>query len=87
MSLLGAPFWVAALISSAIFGLSHLYQGPMGFVRTGLIGLVFATLYGLTGALWAPIRVHIRMDIVAGRMSFAAFSGTSPEDTATEQTA
>ena len=80
-SLLGVPFWAAAMISSVAFGLAHAYQGPLGFVRTGAVGLVLATLYGLTGALWAPMVVHFVIDLTAGRMSFAAFSQDYPEDT------
>jgi membrane protease YdiL (CAAX protease family) len=31
-----------------------------------------ALLYGLTGSLWAPMVAHAVMDIVSGRIAFAA---------------
>ena len=81
MSWLGVPFWGAALLSSLGFGLAHMYQGPLGIPRTGFVGLGMAYLYGLTGSLWAPIVVHAVMDLFAGRMSHAAFTSETPEDT------
>ena len=86
-SLLGVPFWAAALICSVVFGFAHSYQGPLGVVRTAGVGLALALLYGLTGALWAPIVVHAVMDLTAGRMAHAAFSESDPKGTPTEQAA
>jgi len=81
MTLLGVPFWAAALISSVIFGLAHSYQGPTGFLRTGAVGLALATVYGLTGALWAPILLHALLDLTMGWISYNAFSDACPENT------
>jgi uncharacterized protein len=54
---------VAAVVSSALFGAVHLYQGVSGVVATGLTGLVFAGLYLATGRnLWASILAHGFMD-------------------------
>ena len=56
--------WVgAALASSAVFGVAHLYQGISGVIATGVSGLVFAWLYLRTGRnLWASIVAHGVMD-------------------------
>ena len=80
MSLLGAPFWVAAIGSSILFGLAHMYQGPKGILKTGTVGLIMALLYGLTGSLWAPMIAHAAMDLCAGRMAFGSLGGETPED-------
>jgi uncharacterized protein len=54
---------VAAVVSSALFGAVHLYQGVSGVVATGLTGLVLAGLYLATGRnLWASILAHGFMD-------------------------
>jgi membrane protease YdiL (CAAX protease family) len=74
-ALLGAPFWVAAVLSSLVFGIAHSYQGPAGIPRTAAAGGLLALLYGLTGSLWAPIVVHVVLDITSGRIAFAAASG------------
>lgn len=78
MTLLGAPFWVAGLVSSLIFGIAHAYQGPAGIPRTGAVGLMFALLYGLTGSLWAPMVAHAVMDITSGRIGYATTSDETP---------
>lgn len=36
---------LAAIISSIIFALAHLYQGTSGVITTGLISLIFALIY------------------------------------------
>jgi CAAX protease family protein len=60
-----AAWVVALLMSSAIFGAVHLYQGAAGVVATALSGGVFAALYLATGRnLWAGILAHGFMDTV-----------------------
>jgi membrane protease YdiL (CAAX protease family) len=54
------------LLAAAIFGLGHAYQGPKGILKTGLVGLVLGGLFALTGSLWAPMLVHVVMDLLAG---------------------
>jgi len=84
MAVFAAPFWVAALLSSLVFGFAHAYQGPTGIPRTAAAGGVLALLYGLTGSLWAPIVVHAVIDMTSGRMAYAApkpktLDSSSPE--------
>ena len=54
-----------ALLTSLIFGMGHLYQGWKGILSTGLVGLIFAGIYVLTGNLLAPMVVHASMDLRA----------------------
>jgi membrane protease YdiL (CAAX protease family) len=62
------PGWAAVILSSLFFGLGHSYQGKSGAVRTGLVGLVFAVLYVVSGSIWLPIVGHAIFDILQGRM-------------------
>jgi len=78
MALFGAPFWVAGLVSSVLFGFAHAYQGPAGILKTTAAGGMMALLYGLTGSLWAPIVAHAVMDLASARIAFAALNGAPP---------
>ncbi len=80
------PLWSAAILSSVVFGIAHMYQGPAGILRTGLMGGAFAGLYLLTGSIWAPILVHAVMDMTAGHIGYKVFNeddapdnGSAPE--------
>ena len=50
-------------IAAVIFGMLHLYQGPLGILFATLLGLVFAALYVLTGSIVAPIVLHALVDL------------------------
>jgi membrane protease YdiL (CAAX protease family) len=56
----------AVILSSVFFGFAHLYQGKKGVAQTAAVGLVFAVLYVVTGALWAPMLLHTLVDINSG---------------------
>ncbi len=73
--------WAGALLSSLAFGLAHTYQGPKGVLKTGLLGLVMAGFYMLSGSVWLLIVVHTVVDLVSGRHGRAAFAipGAAPE--------
>ena len=60
------PLWAAVVVSSVAFGLGHSYQGARGGLRCGLIGLVFAIFYIVTGSIWLPIIGHAILDILQG---------------------
>jgi CAAX protease family protein len=51
------------VITSVVFGLAHLYQGPRGVVLTGLAGAVFASMTVTTGSLLPAIAVHAMVDL------------------------
>jgi membrane protease YdiL (CAAX protease family) len=74
LGLLAGPLgiWPAILISSAVFGIGHAYQGPSGILRTGLVGLVMAIVVVLTGSLFVAMVAHAAIDLVQGRMLRAA---------------
>lgn len=61
----GAP-WTAAVTTSIAFGLLHGYQGPIGMMRTGLIGFAFAAIVIVTGSVWPVVAGHVIINLVAG---------------------
>lgn len=79
MSLLGVPFWGAAIGSSVLFGVAHIYQGPRGMLKCFGFGLIMALIYGMTGSVWAPIIAHAAMDIIAGRIAFGSLGEDATE--------
>lgn len=50
--------WLGVLISTALFGLAHLYQGPAGMANTALSGLILAVVYLRFGRVWPLIISH-----------------------------
>jgi membrane protease YdiL (CAAX protease family) len=64
--------WPAVFVSSALFGLAHIYQGLFGFVKTAAVGLAFALLTVFSGSLFTAIIVHVIMDLTIGRITSAA---------------
>ena len=75
--------WVAFFGSSLVFALGHSYQGLQGMVRVFAVGLVMAALYLFTGSLWAPILLHIMIDLTSGRMVYTVLSGRRATEMAT----
>ncbi|MCG7565398.1 CPBP family intramembrane metalloprotease [Pseudoalteromonas sp. CnMc7-15] len=61
---------LAVIVSSVTFGLFHLYQGWSNVLRTGLVGLVLAIIYLLTGSIWIVIVLHFLLDAYAGQLSY-----------------
>jgi membrane protease YdiL (CAAX protease family) len=57
------PFAVAALISTAAFGLNHLYQGARGVLSTAIIGLLLFVLVVGSGSLIPAMVIHFMLDV------------------------
>jgi membrane protease YdiL (CAAX protease family) len=56
---------VFALIASAlVFGVMHVYQGPLGVVITTFLGFALTAIYLGTGRIWIAVAVHAGIDIV-----------------------
>ncbi|TVP75255.1 MAG: CPBP family intramembrane metalloprotease [Gemmatimonadales bacterium] len=58
--------WLALLVSSVSFGVLHAYQGSVGIVRTGLMGIVLGVPVLATGSLWPSMAAHAMVDLFAG---------------------
>jgi len=64
------------LLSSAVFGSAHFYQGLSGAISTGLIGLGLALLYVGTGKrLLAPVLAHMVLDAIGVTEIFLGING------------
>lgn len=66
VQLLGLGPWSAAIAASVPFGFLHAYQGPVGVVRTGLMGLILAVPVVLTGSLLPSMAAHTLIDLLVG---------------------
>lgn len=63
--LMASP-WLAAAVASLAFALLHGYQGSMGVIRTGMMGMLFASSLVVGGTLWPAIVCHILVNLVGG---------------------
>jgi membrane protease YdiL (CAAX protease family) len=58
---------VPAVVASCIlFGVLHSYQGIVGGVRAGILGLALAIPFAVTGSLLPSMIAHTLIDVVAG---------------------
>jgi membrane protease YdiL (CAAX protease family) len=62
----GLPAWSAVLVSSALFGLAHLYQGSGGFLSTMILGALFGGMRIAYDSLVPVVLWHVAVDVVAG---------------------
>lgn len=76
LKILGTPFGLAAVVSSAIFALGHL----VGMAQTARLGtffpaLVFAFLWRRSGSLWAPALFHVASNLLMDLLLASTFPG------------
>jgi uncharacterized protein len=64
--LAGAGPWAAMGVAAVAFGFLHAYQGPVGVVRTALLGLLLGASVILTGSLFPAMAAHALVDLVLG---------------------
>jgi membrane protease YdiL (CAAX protease family) len=62
---LGLSVTVALVLTSVLFGLAHLYQGPAGMVGTGVLGFTLGYWLLATGSLLLAIVLHLLVNIRA----------------------
>jgi len=55
--------WVAAVLVSISFGLGHGYQEPLGMLRAGVLGLLLAVPFLVTGSLLPGMIAHAVIDL------------------------
>jgi membrane protease YdiL (CAAX protease family) len=56
---------MAVLLSAVLFALGHGYEGSLGVVTVGVMGIVFSLLYLWTKSLVTPIVLHFLQDFIA----------------------
>ena len=62
----GGSVPMALALTSGAFALLHSYQGVLGVVRTGVIGVTMGAVFLHTGSLWPPMVAHVLIDLVVG---------------------
>jgi membrane protease YdiL (CAAX protease family) len=62
----GMPAWAIVVLTSALFGLAHAYQGRGGIVGTALLGALFAASRLIFSSLVPVIVWHAAVDVTAG---------------------
>jgi hypothetical protein len=66
-----ASMFFIVLVTSLVFGIGHYpLQGLAGAQNATLMGLVFGTLYVLTGRVWLPVAVHSAFNIAGLTMIY-----------------
>jgi membrane protease YdiL (CAAX protease family) len=54
---------VGFLGATLLFGVLHVYQGPLGIVFSTVLGAIFVMLYLVTGSIVVPIVLHVVIDL------------------------
>lgn len=66
---LGALFgsiWIGMVAAAVLFGIGHAYQGRQGVIATGVLGLLFGTMFVLVKSLVPGQAIHAAIDLVNG---------------------
>ncbi|HEY2953716.1 MAG TPA: CPBP family intramembrane glutamic endopeptidase [Candidatus Eisenbacteria bacterium] len=69
----------AAALASLLFGVGHLYQGWRGVLTTGMVGAFLASVYLVSGSLFAGMALHALMDAHSGSLMQAAYERAPAE--------
>jgi membrane protease YdiL (CAAX protease family) len=62
--------FAAVVLSAAIFGIGHMYQGWRGVVKTGVVGLVMSGIVLAAGWLVPAMLVHALIDATSGLLAY-----------------
>jgi membrane protease YdiL (CAAX protease family) len=65
----------AVLVTAAVFGFGHLYQGIDGVIQTGIAGLIAGAMYLVTRSIWPLMLVHAIVDIGGGWVGYRIAAG------------
>ena len=70
------PVWLAALVSSILFGIAHIL--PPQAISATLMALALCWLYWRTGSIWPAIAAHITNNAIGILLGSAAAAGHLP---------
>ncbi len=54
---------LAFALTAVLFGVLHIYQGPIGVAASVLLGVVFTLVYVMTGSILVAIAAHVLIDL------------------------
>jgi membrane protease YdiL (CAAX protease family) len=60
-----AALAATVLLTSGLFAVAHYDQGVPGVEQAAVAGLVFGTVFAVTGQLWLPMVLHAAFDVTA----------------------
>jgi len=69
----------ALLIPTAIFAVSHYYQGWNAIGKIALLSLAFGLLFLISGSLLLPVVLHLVVDVVGGWLAFRVMSESAQQ--------
>jgi membrane protease YdiL (CAAX protease family) len=52
----------AVALSAALFGLGHIYQGPVGVMQTTVVGVILGVAAAHWRSIWAAVVAHVVID-------------------------
>jgi uncharacterized protein len=73
--------WPAAVLSSIVFGLGHVYLGVRQIPNTAIVGMVMAALAILSGSLWPAMLLHAAIDWNSGEIGYFVLNAAGQERT------
>ena len=62
----GGSATVALALTSVAFAFLHSYQGVLGIVRTGVVGMIMGAVFLHTGSVWPAVVAHMVIDLAVG---------------------
>ncbi len=62
----GGSASAAVALTSVAFAVLHSYQGVLGVVRTGVVGVIMGMVFLHTGSVWPAIVAHVLIDLAVG---------------------
>jgi uncharacterized protein len=77
-SLVGS-IWMGMVMAAVLFGVGHAYQGRQGIAATGVLGIVFGTMFVLVKSLVPGQAIHAAIDIVNGILAGRVVKRLGPE--------
>lgn len=66
--------WLALVLSSSVFGLTHLYQGWDSVLAIGFLGFLMGLLYLKYRMAWVPVIAHAVFDLIAVGLAFSIYN-------------
>lgn len=56
--------YLAVLFGAVLFGLGHIYQGPMGVFQTTVVGVILGVVAARFRSIWPAVVAHVVIDTV-----------------------
>jgi membrane protease YdiL (CAAX protease family) len=76
---LTGSIWIGMVLAAAMFGIGHAYQGRPGIIATGVLGLVFGSMFVLVKSLVPGQVIHAAIDLVNGILAGRVVRKLGPE--------